>query len=93
MSCALGQRERSMRRVGKERPTASMVLWFKRLTGVDTLELVAPISEPIVLIGRGRWITEIRASKALAVPHSFGFAVFDDAARLHRRVLGTVSRP
>lgn len=70
-----------------------MVLWLKRLTGVDTLELVAPISESMILIGRGRWITEIRASKALAVPHSFGFAVLDDAARLYHRVLGRSNGP
>lgn len=82
-----------MRRVGRERPKGSLVLWLKRLTGVDTLELVAPISESMVLIDRGRWITEIRASKALAVPHSFGFAVLDDAARPHRRVLGTLNGP
>ena len=72
---------------------ASNVLWIKRLTGVGALEIVAPISESPVLIGGGRWITEIRTRKALAVPHSFGLGVFDDAARLHRRVLGTVSGP
>jgi hypothetical protein len=48
---------------------------------------MAPISEIMVLIGRGRWIAEIRTGKALAVPNSLGFAVLDDAARLHRRVL------
>lgn len=80
-----------MRRVGRGAPKGSLVIWFKLLTGVDTLELVAPIPESLVLIGRGRWITKIRTRKALAVPHSFGFAVFDDAARLYRRVLGTIN--
>ena len=70
-----------------------MALWFNRLTGVDMLGLFAPISESPFLIGRGRWITEIRTRKALAVPHSFGFVVFDDAARLCRRVPGTISGP